>query len=225
MFKASGGWGQITGQMSSHLELKASSSPTCTSSATLWHWSYNLPLFRSLLESISRSPKPSTEHIKMHSQAWMLPLLLRNHPTLQGIDFLPVERSLQEHTFCFHMQRFTGSSRLVLNKAPPPGGETKVQRWGRHFLSTFLAATQELCHHCYLYSCPGLQPSGLVDFCWSCVTMSFCGNNTQNLLGEEEAGMLFGREWIISAPISCLGKAATHTPPIDRKQELARLRM
>lgn len=112
MFKASGGWGQITGQMCSHLELKASSSPMCTSSATWWHfvvfWSPSLGLL-----------KPSTEHIKMHSQAWLLPLLLRNHSKSQGIDFLPVERALQDHTFSFHMQAFHWFLLAVIKKKSP----------------------------------------------------------------------------------------------------------
>lgn len=148
--------------MCSHLELKASSLPVYTSSATLWHWSYNLPLFRSLLESISRSPKPSTEHIKMHSQAWLLPLLLRNHPTLQGIDFLPVERSLQEHTFCFHMQVFHWFLLAGVKQSPTTRGRDQ----GSEMRATFPK---------YLFGChTGAVPSLLPLFLpwppaqWSC---------------------------------------------------------
>lgn len=161
--------------------------------------------------------KPSTEHIKMHSQAWLLSLLLRSHPTSQGIDFLTMESALQDHTFCVHMQAFHWFLPAGIKQSPTTRWRDQGSEKRATFLQYLFGCTQELCHHCYLYSCPGLHSSGVVDLCWSCVSMSFCANNTQNLLGEEEAGMLFGRGWIISTPISCLGKAATHTPPIESK--------
>lgn len=51
-------------------------------------------------------PKLLTEHIKMHSQAWLLSPILRSHSESQGSEFLTAERALQDHTFCFHMELF-----------------------------------------------------------------------------------------------------------------------